>query len=103
MARGGAEAILHRAPVREGGRREPVHLSAIPSLREDCHTLSSARRARHEFDVLPSFPCLVVHIGSGSSLARSRALSPAVILFALERLQLVKTLELLLRFLFAVL
>jgi hypothetical protein len=45
-----------RAPVREAGRREPVYQPAIPPLKEDGYTLSFARGAGHDFDVLLSFP-----------------------------------------------
>jgi hypothetical protein len=48
--------FVQRKPVRESGRREPVYQPAIPSLKEDSYTLSFARGAGHDFDVLLSFP-----------------------------------------------
>lgn len=48
--------FVERKPVRESGRREPVYQPAIASLKEDGYTLSFARGAGNDFDVLLSFP-----------------------------------------------
>jgi len=48
--------FVQRKPVRESGRRETVYQPAIPSLQQDGYTLSFARGAGDDFDVLLSFP-----------------------------------------------